>query len=204
MTLTLKSARPDARAFDLRELPRRLVRRHVRSLLQEPFLYSKSVSDNVRLGRQGASHDDVLGATRAAAVHDEVAGFEDGYDTLIGERGVRLSGGQRQRLSLARGLLHDTTVLILDDALSAVDSWTEQVILDALAVRRGRLTTVVIAHRLSTLARVDRIAVLDHGRLVETGTHAELIARGGPYARLWSIQTDLEQEIAFETEETAS
>jgi ATP-binding cassette subfamily B protein len=121
-----------------------------------------------------------------------------GYDTLIGERGITLSGGQRQRVAIARALLKRPPILLLDDALSAVDGETEALILEALRSRHGRATTLVIAHRLATLAHADRVIVLEHGRIVQTGTPAELAAIDGLYRRLWQIQTSLETDVAAE------
>jgi ABC-type multidrug transport system fused ATPase/permease subunit len=120
--------------------------------------------------------------------------FTKTWDTVVGERGITLSGGQRQRLAIARALVREADVLVLDDALSAVDGETERRILDAMRTRRGKVPTVVIAHRLSTLAEADRIVVLEGGRVADHGTHAELIARDGLYKRLWAIQAELEDE----------
>jgi ATP-binding cassette subfamily B protein len=153
------------------------------------------VRENIGLGREGAGERDVHEAARIACVHDSIEQFDDAYDTLVGERGVTLSGGQRQRVALARAILADPPVMILDDALSAVDTRTESMILDALASRRGRHTTVVIAHRLSTLIRADRIIVLDAGRIVQAGSHRQLLNEDGLYRRLWRIQTDLEDDL---------
>jgi ATP-binding cassette subfamily B protein len=180
---------------DVRRLPRSYVRRQIGVVLQEPFLYSKTVRENIGLGREGAGERDVHEAARIACVHDSIEQFDDAYDTLVGERGVTLSGGQRQRVALARAILADPPVMILDDALSAVDTRTESMILDALASRRGRHTTVVIAHRLSTLIRADRIIVLDAGRIVQAGSHRQLLNEDGLYRRLWRIQTDLEDDL---------
>jgi ATP-binding cassette subfamily B protein len=127
-------------------------------------------------------------------VHDSVQRFVRGWDTVVGERGITLSGGQRQRLAIARALLRDADILLLDDSLSAVDSGTERRILDAMRMRRGMRPTIVVAHRLSTLAAADRIVVLDGGRVADQGTHAELASRDGLYRRLWSIQSELEDE----------
>jgi ATP-binding cassette, subfamily B, bacterial len=177
---------------ELSTLDRKALRRRMAAVLQEPFLYSKTLGENARLGAPSATEEDMHAATQAACVHETVLGFEDGYETRIGERGVTLSGGQRQRLALARALLQRPAVLILDDALSAVDTETERSILSSLAGARRQQTTVVIAHRLSTLMEADEILVLDDGRVVQRGTHDSLRDAPGPYRRLWEIQTATE------------
>lgn len=130
----------------------------------------------------------MMQAARLAHIHDAIKQFPQGYQTLVGERGVTLSGGQRQRVALARALLREAPILLLDDALSAVDTETEEVILNALRERHGKMTTLVIAHRLSTLSHADRVLVLDRGRIIQSGTHAELCAVDGMYRRLYEIQ----------------
>jgi ATP-binding cassette subfamily B protein len=140
----------------------------------------------------------VIDAAAAACIHESIQRFDHGYETLIGERGVRLSGGQRQRLAIARAMVRDPAVLVLDDALSAVDTRTEAMILDALRQRHARRTTIVIAHRLTTLRQADCILVLERGRIVQRGTHAELIDRPGLYQRLWRIQSELEEDLGRE------
>jgi len=167
-------------------------------VLQEPFLFSRSLLENIRLGGRAASEDAVQAAAGAASIHDTILTFPQGYDTVVGERGVTLSGGQRQRVAIARALLGDPPLLILDDALSAVDGETESAILAALRSRRHRRTTLLIAHRLSTLVHADRILVLEGGRITQSGTHAELAASAGLYQRLWEIQTALESDFAAE------
>jgi ATP-binding cassette subfamily B protein len=187
---------------DLATFGREHVRRNVAAVLQEPFLYSATVGANVRVGRAAASDEELVSSATDACVHGAIETFERGYDTLVGERGVTLSGGQRQRVALARALLKDAPVLVLDDALSAVDTKTEAAILDALRRRRGRRTTILIAHRLSTIAHADRILLLEGGRVAQQGTHRELIAREGPYARLWRIQGALEEQIDADLDRT--
>jgi ATP-binding cassette subfamily B protein len=168
--------------------------------MQEPFLYSRSVRDNIRIGHSGAAEDEIVSAAASSCVHESIEDFDKGYDTLVGERGVTLSGGQRQRLALARAVLRNPPILILDDALSAVDTETEQMILEALRTRHGRSTTLVIAHRLSTLMHADRIIVVEGGRIVQEGTHQSLVGVDGMYRRLWQVQNqlaeDLRQELA--------
>ena len=179
---------------DIRELDRRQVRRSMSVVMQEPFLYSKTLRENLRLSRPGAHEEEIFEATRIAAIHDSIIEFAKGYDTLVGERGVTLSGGQRQRVAIARALLRDPAVLILDDALSAVDTETESMILDALSQREGRHSTILIAHRVSTVMHADQIIVLDHGRVAQRGTHRQLLDEDGMYRRLWTAQREAEEQ----------
>lgn len=174
--------------------PRREIRGLVATVLQPPFLFSRSILDNVAMARGEVDEQEVVAAASVAAVHETVQRFAQGYATAVGERGITLSGGQRQRLAIARALLRDAPILVLDDALSAVDAETERRILEAMRDRHGRRTTILIAHRLSTLENADRIVVLDAGRVVATGTPAELRRRPGLYQRLWEIQGEVERE----------
>jgi ATP-binding cassette subfamily B protein len=190
------SIRLDGR--ELSSLPRKWVRSQIGVVMQEPFLFSKSLRDNLRLGRGDAPDHEIENAARAACIHDTILAFDLGYDTLVGERGITLSGGQRQRMAIARAVLKHPPLLVLDDAMSAVDGETESLILEALKERRGRATTLVIAHRLSTLAHADRVIVLDRGRIIQSGTHAQLAAQTGLYRRLWEIQTRVETDLSRE------
>lgn len=160
------------------------VRRHMAAVPQDTHLFSGTISDNIRMGKPGATAEEIESVGRAANAHEFISGFPDGYATLVGERGVKLSGGQRQRVAIARALLKDPRVLILDEATSALDSESEAVVQEALAgLMQGR-TTFVVAHRLSTVRDADQIVVLDEGRIVERGTHRSLIELGGVYAEL--------------------
>ena len=156
------------------------------------------------MARQEAPRDEVLEATKDAAIDTSIASFPSGFDEMVGERGVTLSGGQRQRLALARALLKDPPILILDDSLSAVDTGTEQVILEALNRRHGRHTTLIIAHRLSSIRDADRILVFDHGRIVQDGRHEDLKDVLGPYRRLCEIQGALDASIERDLRETSN
>ena len=155
---------------------------------QETYLFHASVRRNLLYARPDASAPELEAAARAAHIHERIVELDDGYDTLVGERGYRMSGGEKQRLAIARVLLKDPRILILDEATSALDTTSERLVQDALEPLMARRTTIAIAHRLSTILRADMIFVLDRGRLVERGTHAELLAEGGLYAGLYAEQ----------------
>jgi ABC-type multidrug transport system fused ATPase/permease subunit len=173
---------------DVRMRTLRSLRAQISMVLQEPLLFSGSIADNIRYGRLDATMDDIITAAREANAHDFISALPKGYDTVVGERGARLSGGERQRVSVARAFLKNAPILILDEPTSSIDSRTEATILDALERLMVGRTTFVVAHRLSTLRSVNTILVMDHGEIVERGTHDQLLAVGGVYARLHAAQ----------------
>jgi len=180
---------------DIRDITQDSLRAVIGVVPQDTVLFNDTIGYNIAYGRPGATQDQVEHAARLAQVHDFVLRLPDGYDTRVGERGLKLSGGEKQRVAIARTILKDPPILMLDEATSALDTSTEQEIQAALrAVARER-TTLTIAHRLSTVVDADEIIVLDHGQVAERGTHAELVARGGTYARMWAMQAE-QQETA--------
>lgn len=186
---------------DIASVAQESLRRSIAIVPQEPILFHRSLKENIAYGRPGASFEDIVSAAKKAHAHEFIGGLAAGYDTLVGERGVKLSGGERQRVAIARAILTDAPILILDEATSSLDSITERLIQDAVAnLLRGR-TAIIVAHRLSTVRSVDRILVFDGGRIAEEGNHAELMARRGLYRRLFDMQSlgfvdDLEARIA--------
>ena len=181
--------------LELADLNRKFVRSQISIVLQEPFLYSASIAANLQIGRMDASFEEIQQAARDACIHESIEAFPRGYDSLVGERGVTLSGGQRQRLALARALLKNPPILILDDSLSAVDTDTEAQILSALKERPEQQTTIIIAHRLSSVMHADKILMLQHGRIVQEGTHSDLSAEDGIYRQLCEIQGAIQRQI---------
>ena len=174
---------------DIRDVTQKSLRESIAYVPQESSLFHRSVYENIAYGKVGATHEQVIRAAKLANADDFIRELPKGYDTLVGERGVKLSGGQRQRIAIARAILKDAPILVLDEATSALDSESEALIQEALTnLMKGR-TSIVVAHRLSTIAGLDMIVVLNEGRIVEQGSHHELLARGGEYAKLWSRQS---------------
>jgi ATP-binding cassette subfamily B protein len=184
--------------IELSTIDRTTVRRHIGTLLQEPFLFSRSLRENIKFGRQHASDEQMVLSSRDASVHHTIQGFSQGYETVIGERGVSLSGGQKQRVTLSRTLLQETPILVLDDTLSAVDSATERNIIQALNRKRGEQTLLIITHRISVCREADRILVLQDGHLSAQGNHAQLVDQPGFYQELWGIQSGQNSEFLDE------
>ncbi len=179
---------------DLANLRLRDYRRHLGAVFQDNFLFDGTIAENIAYSRPDATRDEILAAAKVAHCDEFVDGFEQGYETIVGERGVKLSGGQRQRVAIARAVLANPTILILDEATSSLDSESEAMIQDGLATLRAGRTTFVIAHRLSTIRSADQILVVEEGEVVEHGTHRELIARDGRYKQLHDRQYQLESD----------
>jgi ABC-type multidrug transport system fused ATPase/permease subunit len=176
------------------------LRRQIGIVLQTSLLFSTTIRENIAYGRPEATEEEITAAARAAQAHEFIQELPQGYDTIVGERGVTLSGGQRQRVAIARALLMDPRILILDDSTSSVDTQTERLIQQALdRLMEGR-TTFVIAHRLSTVKRADLILVMDGGRIVEQGTHRQLLAKNGLYAEIYNLQLRDQERLREEME----
>ena len=174
--------------IDIRKIKRKSLLKHIAVVTQEPFLFNTTIAENIGYGRIGATFEEIVEAAKAANIHQTIESLEEGYETVVGERGGRLSGGERQRITIARALLRNPTILLLDEATSNLDSESEKAVQGALSrLIQGR-TCIVVAHRLSTVRDADRIIVIDEGMVVEQGTHEELMARNGLYRRLYDIQ----------------
>ncbi|RLE07434.1 ABC transporter ATP-binding protein, partial [Candidatus Aerophobetes bacterium] len=167
------------------------LRRQIGIVSQETFLFNGTIKDNIAYGKMKATDEEIVDAAKKANAHNFIMSLEKGYDTPVGERGVKLSGGQRQRIAIARAILRDPRILILDEATSAVDAESEALIQDALEKLMKDRTTIIIAHRLSTILRADKIIVLDERKIEEIGSHQELLAKNGLYARLYKSQFEM-------------
>jgi ATP-binding cassette subfamily B protein len=173
---------------DIKKMNRELFRKEMAYVPQDPVIFATSAKENIRFGRPDATDDEVIEAAKAAAAHDFLIKLPDRYDSFVGERGVMLSGGQKQRIAIARAILRDAPVLLLDEATSALDAESEQAVQKAVELLAKDRTTLIVAHRLATVKKADRIVVLDEGQVVATGTHAQLVKQGGLYARLAKLQ----------------
>lgn len=173
---------------DIRQLTQDSLRQHIGIVPQDTVLFNDTIGYNIAYGNPNANHDQIVQAAKAARIHDFVSRLPDGYDTQVGERGLKLSGGEKQRVAIARTLLKNPPILILDEATSALDTQTEKAIQDELGEISRDRTTLIIAHRLSTVADADEILVMDHGRVIEQGTHRQLLAQNGRYAQMWALQ----------------
>jgi len=182
--------------YDVRDVKLQSLRKQIGTVFQEAFLFSGTIAENIAYGREGASMEEIVRAAKLAQAHDFIMSFPDGYQTRVGERGVTVSGGQRQRVTIARALLLDPRILIMDDSTSSVDVETEYLIQQALTAVMKDRTTFVIAHRLSTVKNADKIVVLNSGSIVEQGTHGELLTRDGPYRRIYETQLADQEEVA--------
>jgi subfamily B ATP-binding cassette protein MsbA len=189
---------------DVRDVTTGSLRARIGLVPQEAVLFGGSVGDNIRYGRLDATQDEIEAAARSANAHDFISVLPLGYDTTVGDRGSRLSGGQRQRISIARAILKDPPILLLDEATSALDNESERLVQEALERLKVGRTTIIVAHRLSTIRGASRIAVLDDGWLVELGSHEELLARDGLYAKLYRLQFESEEEAQRPDEPVAA
>jgi len=188
---------------DIRKIRTDYLRRNISMVLQEPFLFSRSIADNIGIGQEGITLEEIRAAARDACLHENVEGFSRGYDTFVGERGVTLSGGQKQRTAIARALTAQTPIMIFDDSLSAVDTETDARIRASLENRFGSATMILISHRLTTLSRADQVIILDNGRISEIGTPEELRHSGGLYQQIYELQSGAAEHSAAERKEAA-
>jgi ATP-binding cassette subfamily B protein len=190
---------------ELTDYPREFLRSQVGIVEQEPFLFSRSIRDNIMFGvNRDVPQVEVENAASSAAIHDVIISFPNEYDTLVGEKGVTLSGGQKQRVTIARTILKDSHLLILDDSTSSVDTETEATIRDALKGLTPKRTTFIIAHRIQSVMNADLILVMDKGRIIQKGKHEELVALDGMYRKIYDLQTRIDEELELELSESVS
>ncbi len=180
-------------SVELKEIQKKCLRKNVGIVLQEPFLFSKTIYDNIKISRKDADKSKVYAAAKIASVHDVISEFSGGYDTLVGEKGVTLSGGQKQRIAIARTIINDCPILIFDDSLSAVDTQTDNEIRKAIKSLRKKCTTIIIAHRISSAQDADHIIVLENGRITQNGNHQQLVNQPGLYKRIYEIQAAMKE-----------
>ncbi len=171
------------------------IRKNVGLVLQEPFLYAKSIKENIKLANPHLDDTKVIHAAKMASIHEDINSFEKGYDTMVGERGVSLSGGQKQRMAIARTIINDSPIVIFDDSLSAVDTETDISIRAAINNRKNKSTTIIVSHRISTVAEADLILVIDKGHIIQRGRHQDLIKEEGLYKRVYSIQNSTNEDL---------
>ena len=194
MDLPEENGRITIGGVDIRQIKSAWLRKNIGFVMQEPFLFSRTIAENIAIASPSAGQDEVRSASRAACLDETVSAFSKGYDTFVGERGVTLSGGQKQRAAIARTLLSHTPIMIFDDSLSAVDTETDAKIRAELESRFGTASIILISHRITTLSRADQILVLDNGRISQQGTHEELIHQKGVYRDIYEIQSGLREE----------
>ena len=172
----------------MRDVTLESLRSQIAMVLQDTFLFNGTVAENISYARPSASSEEVVAAAKSARIYDDIMAMPDGFDTMVGERGTRLSGGRKQRIAIARAILRNSPILILDEATASVDVETESQIQQAISELAGTRTIIAIAHRLSTVRRADVILVFSEGKIVQRGTHEQLIAQNGIYRRMWSVQ----------------
>ncbi|KAJ51855.1 ATP-binding cassette subfamily B protein [Clostridium tetanomorphum] len=180
--------------IELRDINKKWIRKNIGLVLQEPFLFSRTIKENIKIANKEANEDKIIKAASEAAIHKVILEFEKGYDTLVGENGVTLSGGQRQRVAIARTLISNSPILIFDDSLSAVDTKTDKKIRKALKNRSKGVTTIIISHRIATIKDADKIIVMNKGEIAQIGVHEKLIKEEGLYKRIWQIQKNVREE----------
>lgn len=181
--------------MELKNLDKHWIRKNVGLILQESFLYAKTIRDNIRLSNPSLQNELVFNAAKVASIHEDINSFDQKYDTFVGERGVSLSGGQKQRMAIARTIINECPIVIFDDSLSAVDTETDKSIRAALATKKNKVTTIIISHRISTVSQADKIIVLDKGEIVQLGSHEALMNEEGLYRRLFDMQSSIEEDV---------